>query len=66
MIYQHVPRMTRDGYVRNRCRDLAALTHVRPDSITENEIEFLLLTKNPRYKTPSAPCRRSTRTAILR
>lgn len=51
MICQHVPRVTGDRYIRKRCRELAALTHVRPDTITDNEIVFFLLTKNPRYRT---------------
>jgi hypothetical protein len=51
MIYQHLPRVTRDGYIKKRCRDLAALTHSRPETITDNAIVFFILTKNPQHKT---------------
>jgi hypothetical protein len=51
MIYQHLPRVIRNGYIKKRCRELAALTHSRPETITDNEIVFFILTKNPRHKT---------------
>lgn len=51
MIYQHLPRVTREGYIQKRCRDLTALTHSRPETITDNEIVFFILTKNPQLKT---------------
>jgi hypothetical protein len=51
MIYQHLPRVTRDGYIKKRCRELAAQTHSRPETITDNEIVFFILTKNPQHKT---------------
>jgi hypothetical protein len=51
MIYQHLPRVTRDGYIKKRCRELAAFTHSRPETITDNEIVFFILTKNPQLKT---------------
>lgn len=51
MIYQHLPRVARDGYIKKRCNELAAVTRTRPDSITDNEIVFFILTKNPSVKT---------------
>jgi hypothetical protein len=51
MIYQHIPRVVRIGYIRKRCRDIAAITHSRPETITDNEIVFFILTKNPLLKT---------------
>jgi hypothetical protein len=51
MIYQHLPRVTRVGYIQKRCRELAALTHSQPETITDNEIVFFILTKNPQFKT---------------
>jgi hypothetical protein len=51
MIYQHLPRVTRRGYIEKRCRELAAITHSRPETITDNEIVFFILTKNPLFKT---------------
>jgi hypothetical protein len=51
MIYQHLPRVTREGYIRKRCKDLAAITDLRPETITDNEIVFFILTKNPQLKT---------------
>ena len=50
MIYQHLPRVTREGYIKKRCRELAAITHARPESITDNEIVFFIVTKNPQHK----------------
>ena len=51
MIYQHLPRVTRSGYIEKRCRELAANTHSRPETITDNEIVFFIMTKNPQIKT---------------
>jgi hypothetical protein len=51
MIYQHIPRVVRTGYIRKRCKDIAAITHSRPETITDNEIVFFILTKNPLLKT---------------
>jgi hypothetical protein len=51
MIYQHLPRVMREGYIKKRCSELAALTHSRPESITDNEIVFFILTKNPQHST---------------
>ena len=51
MIYQHLPRVTRSGYIEKRCRELAAITHSRPETITDNEIVFFIMTKNPQIKT---------------
>jgi hypothetical protein len=42
--------VTRVGYIQKRCRELAALTHSRPETITDNEIVFFILTKNPQLK----------------
>jgi hypothetical protein len=50
MIYQHLPRVPGEGYIKKRCRELAAVTHSRPETITDNEIVFFILTKNPRLK----------------
>ena len=51
MIYQHLPRVTRDEYIKKRCRELALVTRSRPETITDNEIVFFILTKNPLLKT---------------
>ena len=51
MIYQHLPGVTRAGYIDKRCRELTAVTHSRPETITDNEIVFFILTKNPQIKT---------------
>jgi hypothetical protein len=51
MIYQHLPRVTRAGYIKKRCGELAAITHTRPETITDNEIVFFILTKNPMFRT---------------
>jgi len=51
MIYQHIPRVARPGYIKKRCREIAAITHSRPETITDNEIVFFILTKNPLLKT---------------
>ena len=51
IIYQHLPRVTRAGYIQKRCRELAALTHSQPETITDNEIVFFILIKNPQLKT---------------
>ena len=51
MIYQHLPRVARDGYIKKRCRELATVTHSRPETITDNEIVFFILTKNPQFRT---------------
>ena len=47
MIYQHFPRESHDGYVRNRCSQIAEVTGIYPVSITDNEIVFFLLAKSP-------------------
>jgi hypothetical protein len=47
MIYQHFPRETHDGYIRSRCTQLSELTGTHPVSITDNEIAFFLLAKDP-------------------
>ena len=50
MIYQHLPRETRDGYIRDRCTQLGELTGTQPVSITDNEIVFFLLVKDPKIR----------------
>lgn len=50
MIYQHIPRVTRDGYIRKRCQGLGAATHSIPEMITDNEIVFFILSKNPQHR----------------
>jgi hypothetical protein len=51
MIYQHLPRVTRAGYIEKRCRELTAISHSRPETITDNEIVFFILTKNSLIRT---------------
>ena len=51
MIYQHIPRVVRSMYIRHRYEQLAELTGSSPLSITDNEIVFFLLCKNPDLKT---------------
>ncbi|MDD1694611.1 MAG: hypothetical protein LUQ71_07790 [Methanoregula sp.] len=50
MIYQHFPRETHEGYVRHRCSQIAEVTGIKPVSITDNEIVFFLLAKNPKLR----------------
>ncbi len=47
MIYQHFPRRDRAGYIRKRCNELSSVTGARPASVTDNEIVFFLLARNP-------------------
>ena len=47
MIYQHIPRVRREEYLRRRCRELADSTGSAPASISDNEIVFFLLAKDP-------------------
>jgi len=47
MIYQHFPRVSHNGFVKKRCKDLEKLTGTCPVTITDNEVIFFLLTKNP-------------------
>jgi hypothetical protein len=51
MIYQHIPRVIREGYIGKRCNELAVVTAVRPETITDNEIVFFVMTKNPLIRT---------------
>jgi hypothetical protein len=51
MIYQHFPRVPRDRYVKHRCEQLAELTGSDPVTITDNEIIFFLLAKNPKTRS---------------
>lgn len=46
MIYQHIPRVVRDGYIRHRCHQLEELTGSRAVPITDNEIVFFLIAKD--------------------
>jgi hypothetical protein len=48
MIYQHFPREKHEGYVRRRCSELYDLTGTHPFTITDNEIVFFFMVKNPR------------------
>jgi hypothetical protein len=50
MIYQHFPREIRNGYIRSRCTQLYELTGTQPVSITDNEIVFFLLVKEPKSR----------------
>ncbi|MDD1690897.1 MAG: hypothetical protein LUQ66_09575 [Methanoregula sp.] len=50
MIYQHFPRETHEGYVRQRCSQIAKATGISPVSITDNEIVFFLLAKSPKFR----------------
>jgi hypothetical protein len=51
MIYQHIPRVVRDGYIRHRCSQLEKQTGRAPVTITDNEIVFFLLVKDPKLVT---------------
>ena len=48
MIYQHFPREKHEGYVRRRCSEIYTLTDTHPITITDNEIVFFFIMKNPR------------------
>ena len=50
MIYQHFPRVTRGRYAKGRCVQLRDLTGADPVTITDNEIIFFLLAKNPKIR----------------
>jgi len=50
MIYQHLPRVKREGYIRNRCSQLAALAGSRPYAITDNEIVFFFVAKSQKLQ----------------
>jgi hypothetical protein len=56
MIYQHFPRVKREGYIRNRCSKLATFTGSSPVAITDNEIVFFLIAKNPKLKERMKNC----------
>ena len=47
MIYQHIPRVVREGYIRKRCKELSEATGTMPATITDNEIVFFILAKEP-------------------
>jgi len=51
MIYQHFPRVIREGYVKRRCAELEQYTGTHPLSVTDNEIVFFLLVKDTGLKT---------------
>jgi hypothetical protein len=46
MIYQHIPRVIRKGYIKKRCEELSAVCGSLPETITDNEIVFFFLTKD--------------------
>ncbi len=48
MLYQHFPRVSHNGFVKKRCRDLEKLTGSCPLTITDNEVIFFLMAKNPK------------------
>jgi hypothetical protein len=48
MIYQHFPRVNHEKYVRRTCMQLEKLTGSEPVTITDSEIVFFLLAKNPK------------------
>jgi hypothetical protein len=50
MIYQHFPRESHEGYVRERCLKIAEITGIKPVSITDNVIVFFLLAKNVKLR----------------
>jgi hypothetical protein len=50
MIYQHFPRKPRGDYVKYRCDQLSRITGQDPVVITDNEILFILSTKNQSLK----------------
>lgn len=50
MIYQHIPRVTREPYIRKRMDGLEDCTGSRPVSVTDNEIVFFLIVKDPRSR----------------
>lgn len=47
MIYQHIPRENRKKYMCRRCSELQDLTGCSPHTITDNEIVFFFMDKNP-------------------
>ena len=47
MIYQHIPRVVREGYIRKRCKELSEFTGTMPSTITDNEIVFFILANEP-------------------
>lgn len=51
MIYQHFPRVKREGYVRRRSRQLEKLLGACPVTITDNEIVFFLVAKSSRVRS---------------
>ena len=51
MIYQHIPRVIRKGYIGKRCKELAEVCGSMPETITDNEIVFFLLTKDKTVRT---------------
>ena len=50
MIYQHFPRENHEGCVRRRCSELHRETGCCPISITDNEVVFFFMVKNPRLR----------------
>ena len=51
MIYQHIPRVVREGYIKKRCKELSEVTGTMPAAITDNEIVFFILAKEPAIQT---------------
>ncbi len=48
MIYQHIPRIVRGSYIRKRCSELGQCTGMKPLTVTDNEIVFFFVAKDPR------------------
>lgn len=59
MIYQHIPRVVREGYIQRRCAELEACTGMHPHSLTDNEIVFFFLSKSPAMNADLARAIRS-------
>jgi hypothetical protein len=51
VIYQHIPRIIREGYIKKRCREISEVTGTVPSTITDNEIVFFILAKDPALHT---------------
>ncbi len=47
MIFQRIPRVIRKGYIKKRCVDLSQTIGTTPATITDNEIVFFILAKEP-------------------
>jgi hypothetical protein len=51
VIYQHIPRVIRKGYIKKRCGDLTGVIGTMPATITDNEIVFFILAKETALQT---------------